>query len=280
MSLPSDHPAIDVHTHKGKECPVAGKTHAWCPAQPGDSRSPCPALNTLANHGYIARDGKKLGLFDLVSGLKACYNLSTPLAVFLSIGGFVLLRRFSKLNLHDIGRHGRIEHDASLVHRDTPSGEQYAPIDINHELVEELVADAKTGDEDGPEGPEAGDQRSLMDASDVARARIRREKDSPPLDAVHAEIARGEMAIILGVWETKAGKKTGVPTEWIREWIGHERLPKDWAPTHVQGLKDVVKRAKSIRVEMDEQRLAEKAEKADVVDEAGQVELVVEKPKL
>ena len=26
---------------------------------PDDSRSPCPALNALANHGYLPRDGKK-----------------------------------------------------------------------------------------------------------------------------------------------------------------------------------------------------------------------------
>ncbi|KAF5371521.1 hypothetical protein D9615_009638 [Tricholomella constricta] len=262
MSLPPSHPAIDVHKHTGMGCPVVGKGHEWCPSQPDDSRSPCPALNTLANHGYIARDGKNLSVFDLVSGLKACYNLSTPLAIFLSIGGFVLLRRFWNTDLHDIGRHGRIEHDASLVHRDTPEGEKYAPIDISDRLVDQLIVDAKTGDEEG-EGPEAGDRRTLMDASDVARARVRREKESPPLGAKHAEIARGEMAIILGVWETKAGSNVGVPVEWMREWIGHERLPKDWKPTHIQGLLDVVKRAKSIRKAMDEQRKAEAA----VVDE-------------
>ena len=27
---------------------------------PNDSRSPCPALNTLANHGYLPRDGKNI----------------------------------------------------------------------------------------------------------------------------------------------------------------------------------------------------------------------------
>jgi len=27
---------------------------------PNDSRSPCPALNALANHGYLPRDGKNI----------------------------------------------------------------------------------------------------------------------------------------------------------------------------------------------------------------------------
>ena len=32
---------------------VREDTHQWVPKQPGDARSPCPALNTLANHGYL-----------------------------------------------------------------------------------------------------------------------------------------------------------------------------------------------------------------------------------
>ncbi|KAG6840554.1 hypothetical protein C0991_005871 [Blastosporella zonata] len=260
MALPTSHPAVDNHTHSGKTCPVTGKGHEWCPPQDGDSRSPCPALNTMANHGYIARDGKNLTVWDLASGLKACYNLSIPLAVFLSIGGFALLRRITNISLHEIGEHGRVEHDASLVHEDTPQGEKYAPTKIVPALVERLLADAKTGDEVG-EGSEFGDRRALMDASDVARARVRREKESPRLDGVHAEIARGEMAIILGVLETRAGKNVGVPAEWMREWIGHERMPKDWKATHVQGLFDVVKRTKSIRAAMIEQRASENVEK-------------------
>jgi len=102
-----------------------------------------------------------------------------------------------------------------------------------------------------------------MDAADVARPRIRREKDSPPLDPVHAEIARGEMAIILGVMETKGEEKVGVPVEWMREWISRERLPTDWKPTHAQGLLDTVKRSKAIRTAMEEQRKAAGDEKKE-----------------
>lgn len=101
----------------------------------------------------------------------------------------------------------------------------------------------------------------LMDAADVARSRIRREKDSPPLDPVHAEIARGEMAIILGVMEAKGEGKVGVPVAWMREWISKERLPEDWKPTHVQGLLDTVKRSKAIRTAMEDQRKAAGNEK-------------------
>jgi len=267
MMLPPSHPP--VHEHKGNSCPLTGEYHAWCPPQPGDSRSPCPALNTLANHGYIARDGKNLGVLDLIRGLMAGYNLSLPLSILLTVGGFILMRKIRRISLYDVREHGRVEHDASLVHRDTPPGEKYAPIDIDQRLVEELLNDAKTGKE-GSESPEAGEKRLLMDSSAVARARVRREKESPRLSPLFAEMARGEMAIVLGVFETKVGNDVGVPVESLREWIGHERLPAGWKPTHVEGLLNVVKRARAILTSMREQRKEEAKAKA----------VAHEKPKL
>lgn len=109
--------------------------------------------------------------------------------------------------------------------------------------MDKLIDDVKTGADD----PEATDARKLMNATDVAIARVRREKQSPTLDGMHAEIARGEMAIILGVWEQKGQGKVGVPVGWMRDWIGHERLPEGWMPDHVQGFFDVVNRSKTIR---------------------------------
>ena len=41
------------HSHRRGLCPLIGRSNDWCPPQEGDSRSPCPALNTLANHGYL-----------------------------------------------------------------------------------------------------------------------------------------------------------------------------------------------------------------------------------
>ncbi|CAG8835038.1 22518_t:CDS:2, partial [Racocetra persica] len=35
-------------------------THEWQAPGPDDKRSPCPALNTLANHGYLPRGGENI----------------------------------------------------------------------------------------------------------------------------------------------------------------------------------------------------------------------------
>ena len=45
--------AHDHHSHAAGICPIRGSNHSFCPPQPHDKRSPCPALNTLANHGFL-----------------------------------------------------------------------------------------------------------------------------------------------------------------------------------------------------------------------------------
>ncbi|KAK2465843.1 hypothetical protein APHAL10511_001484 [Amanita phalloides] len=222
------------HKHLGKQCPVTG-SHNWCPPQEGDSRSPCPALNSMANHGYIARDGKKIGIFDLFHGLRACYGLTRTLTFVLVVGSFFILRRITPLSLEEIGKHDAIEHNASLVHVDCPDDKEYAPIAVVPELVDALM---KEGDSD-----EKSDGSELT-IKNLADFRVRRERECRPVDSVHDVIARGEMAIAFGMW---AKDRAGIPKEWLRDWLENGRLPKAWRPTHSQGLLDTMRRSDSIK---------------------------------
>lgn len=192
----------------------------------------------------------------MISGLKACYGLTTVLATFLTVVGYLILQRFT-LDLFDVGKHNRIEHDASLVHEDTYIGENFAPPRVHPEYVREIVADVR------PPVPSelVEDEGILVDATDVARMRVRRQRLSRPLDGAHAEIARGEMGIILGVWErrwtsSEVSKSRGIPLPWLINWLRYERLPEGWAPDHEQGLLDTIRRSKSIRSAMEEMQAA------------------------
>jgi len=90
-----------------------------------------------------------------------------------------------------------------------------------------------------------------MNAKDVARARVRRENEcSEPLDGLHAEIARGEMAIVLGVFGGKHGSQDGVPIRWLKEWLKYERMPRGWKPFYSQGFFQSVKTSGDIRSAM------------------------------
>lgn len=201
------------------------------------------------------RDGKRITPWQIVKGLKACYGLTTGFSIFLSYVTWIVLRKFGPIDLYEIGKHNAVEHDASLVHHDTPAGEIYAPIEIDRELLDVLEKDASAEVE--VEVPTSDPEKtrkeklSLLTIADVGRARVRREKQSPPLDKFHAEIARGEVAIILGVWETKTKEVTGTRMDWLKLWLGEEKLPEGWRPAKKVGMFETMKRAKGIRLAVE-----------------------------
>ncbi|KAF9528848.1 heme-thiolate peroxidase [Crepidotus variabilis] len=65
--------------------------HAFPPATA--NRSPCPALNTLANHGFISRTGRNLRFGEVIQAINHVYNLSHPFCVLLAFGGFITCGR-------------------------------------------------------------------------------------------------------------------------------------------------------------------------------------------
>jgi hypothetical protein len=82
-------------------------------------------LNTLANHGYVARNGMNISLADMQAGFEAAINLTPEF----SVGPFAVgmtastTGRIDTLNLHDLLKHNVIEHDASLSRRDAYVGD-------------------------------------------------------------------------------------------------------------------------------------------------------------
>lgn len=52
-----------LRTRQGQE-----DNHEYRAPGPNDARSPCPATNTLANHGFIPRDGKNVSRQDFIDG--------------------------------------------------------------------------------------------------------------------------------------------------------------------------------------------------------------------
>lgn len=227
------------HEHTGNHCPVVGEGHAYCHPHKGDARSPCPALNALANHGYLPRDGKNVSAFDLIRALREGYNLSFPLAFLLAFGAVLILGQYRSISLADLARHNLIEHDASLFHRDAREGDEYAPRCPDSSLLKHVILQG------GHYIP------GRITLQDVANIRVKREI-AAPLDGVHAEIARGEMAIAIGVLGGRNAATEGLELNALREWAKYERFPDGWKPDHVQGLYKTYKMAKVIRDRMDD----------------------------
>ncbi|KAF7344197.1 HEME-HALOPEROXIDASE domain-containing protein [Mycena venus] len=117
-------------------------SHEFIPATATDARSPCPGLNTLANHGYLPRDGRNFTIDQLMDAALEGFNVNwDPILVAAKFG---LLTRddggsFDKMSLDALVMHVRdidlkmlllkkfcshnmIEHDASISRNDFGDG--------------------------------------------------------------------------------------------------------------------------------------------------------------
>jgi hypothetical protein len=96
----------------------------WHPPSYDQVRSPCPALNSLANHGILPRDGRNYTVPILVKALGEGLNVSAEAATSLSAIGVSLSSNPADgaFNLDDLNKHNAAEHDASLSRKDVDLG--------------------------------------------------------------------------------------------------------------------------------------------------------------
>ncbi|KAJ7142481.1 Chloroperoxidase [Mycena epipterygia] len=95
------------------------------PAKSTDSRSPCPGLNTLANHGYLPRNGLNFTIPHLMDAALTAFNLDfNPVLVAAKFGllsgedaGSMTTMDLEALKLHNL-----VEHDASISRNDWGDG--------------------------------------------------------------------------------------------------------------------------------------------------------------
>ncbi|PQE11899.1 sterigmatocystin biosynthesis peroxidase stcc protein [Rutstroemia sp. NJR-2017a BVV2] len=99
----------------------------WSPAGPDDFRGPCPMMNTLANHGFLNRDGKNLTQDVVVNGLSAGLNFNTSLATIMFTQALPANPEPNAtfFTLDQLNRHNVLEHDASLSRSDAYFGNNH-----------------------------------------------------------------------------------------------------------------------------------------------------------
>ncbi|GAB9474352.1 Chloroperoxidase [Globisporangium polare] len=139
--------------------PIGSKVVSGVPGNTAPyRRSPCPGLNSLANHGYLPRNGQNISHAVLTDAIMSVYNLGPDLAAFL------VSQVPDPISLDYLSTHNLIEHDASLVHADAHFGNP--PNEVSIPLVVDFLARA---DKDGRIGiPEVGQTRKDRLASCLA----------------------------------------------------------------------------------------------------------------
>ena len=217
---------------------------------PSDLRSPCPALNSLANHGYLPRDGKNVTFDKLIHAITGHLGVGLDVATVFAAGAlsvnngqatngdqghggheewpslenlkstFGVRPKDQKneagqhyINFDQTRLHRAIEHDVSLVRRDAAQGDNWS---VQPDLVKMFLAASSDG--------------KYITKADLAKYRTQRlemqKRDNPGLQFGRHEttMAFGECALIAGVLGDPM-HDFKVPVESLRAFIGEERLP-------------------------------------------------------
>ena len=222
------------------------KQGTYAPRQPTDVRSPCPAINALANHGYIPRDGRNVRAAELHSALPELgigrvlasllvYPIFTeiqdprrPAPSWWSIlrdpfaymfGPFAMRNPgqvdgddVACLNLDQFARPDCVEHDVSLSRLDHAQGDNINP---QAHLIHDIVSSSTDGS-----------NLTLSNLALLRKARIERQRlDNPEVhyQASQHQIACGEIALLLKVF----GDGSKAPVPYVKAMFQEERLPRE-----------------------------------------------------
>ena len=132
---------------------AAGHNLTWpeyVPPKEGDSRSACPMLNAMANHGILPHDGKNISFKELNIKVRHTFNFAPSFCFFVPKFAADFLHRSywtGKFDLADLSLHNAIEHDASLTREDAALVPDQGKPDMK--LVQDLLKEASGTMPDG-----------------------------------------------------------------------------------------------------------------------------------
>lgn len=135
--------------HKpGRVVPAGAPGHngnwpEYIPPKNGDSRSACPMLNAMANHGILPHDGKNITFRELNTAVRQTSNFAPSFCFFVPKFSADFLERSywsDKFDLAELSKHNAIEHDASLTRQDVALVPDQSQPDL--QLVDDLLREA------------------------------------------------------------------------------------------------------------------------------------------
>ncbi|TMW59151.1 hypothetical protein Poli38472_007296 [Pythium oligandrum] len=184
---------------------VSGRVDATMPYR----RSPCPGLNTLANHGYLPRIGQNITRDQVMGAVTKYYNADETAAVKL------ISPLPEVFDLNQLSVHNQLEHDASLVHADSYLGQD--PAEYNRDLVKDVL---RRVDKDGILGvPQLGQLRKERLATCMT------QNPNCTFGERQTFLAFGESALLLNGFGDIATNTIDKDT--LRSFLEFERIPNN-----------------------------------------------------
>ncbi|KAK5723290.1 hypothetical protein LTR15_004987 [Elasticomyces elasticus] len=196
--------------------------HEWQPAGPFDSRSPCPGLNALANHGWLPRSGRDISYEDIQYAAANAYNFAPDTyhpAFLIANETFKLSTTGSSLtiNLRDLTKHDAIEADGSQSRNDIYFGDN---LHYDVTVFSKVAADLKLDDYSDNEN-----HVTVQSAAKALAARqVEAKRVNPTFNASATQIqgSFGTTALYLAtLWDFDA---KAAPKAWVKAFFEEERI--------------------------------------------------------
>lgn len=116
----------------------------------GDSRSACPMLNAMANHGILPHDGKNITFREMNTKIRSTFNFAASFCFFVPKFSADFLHRSywsDRFDLAELSLHNAIEHDASLTREDVAIQTDQGKPDLKlvHDLLKEATGKMPDG---------------------------------------------------------------------------------------------------------------------------------------
>ncbi|QSZ35203.1 hypothetical protein DSL72_008070 [Monilinia vaccinii-corymbosi] len=177
-------------------------------------RGPCPMLNTLANHGFIPRDGRGLTQQVAVTALKRALNFNATLGGFFFLQSIAAFPGATSLNLDQLNAHNVLEHDSSISRQDAYFGN-------NHVVDPKVFA-----------GTKAFFTTPIITAKQIIQAKLNRHalsKANNPTYFFPAKYESAQLAEMTAPFLVFGDKtKVTMNKNWFVSFIENERLPSQW----------------------------------------------------
>ncbi|KAK3989072.1 Cloroperoxidase [Cladorrhinum sp. PSN332] len=198
--------------------------HEWIAPTSKDSRSSCPGLNSMANHGWLPHSGKNIDLAALQHAVKGAFNFAPDALdeTFQAAVDFKLTTtgNSSTINLGDLDLHDAIEFDGSISRNDFFLG------DNTHF---DPVVWASTANRLGLHDSVETEADKFVTIEKAAVARALRVQDAmranPRFNASAAQQQRspGTTGLYLAaLWNETAG---AAPKTWVMSFFEQEHIP-------------------------------------------------------
>ncbi len=227
----------------------------YAPSKPSDLRGPCPLVNSLANHGYIARSGRNIQASELQTAVKAV-GISTALSAFFArpifnecqgphdtkpkksptflalVWAFLrnpwsILSSFGLRDPEQINKAGnqvlnldQLAIPGIIEHDISLTRRDHSQKQGNCARHQDLVNDLLASSTDG------GKTFTMEDLAALRKRRMQRQLDDNPAlsyGKLQHTIACTEIALVLNVF----GNGGAVPCSHMRALVQEERLPYD-----------------------------------------------------